>query len=327
MPARPASGCSTTAGRGAPLPAGERIELAKEQVIHHFDDNGPHPLDGVEVVIAASAGDGFIRHMAKRGAQVLLTGETDPAAALAPGAGRRGAARHPLRPEPDPVQAEGPAHLPPLAVPPARRHRRKPAMVHPAAPAATPDSTLLSTAADANCVLGDADLTRLLGDDAPHGDLTTAALGIGQKPGRLSCRARQPMTLCGCRGGGPPADPGRLRGTPPGGQRRRPGRRRPHPGSRRQCRRPAPALEKRPGAAGMEQRPGQRRHRTGGRGGAPAGGLHAQDAAGQQSPGGEGHALRRCRHAPPGPFRVPPALRRAPPLSRRAPRRHRGPAP
>lgn len=68
---------------GAPLPPGQRIELAKEQVIHHFDDKGPHPLDGVEVVIAASAGDGFIRHMAKRGAQVLLTGETAPAAALA----------------------------------------------------------------------------------------------------------------------------------------------------------------------------------------------------------------------------------------------------
>lgn len=70
-------------------------------------------------------------------------------------------------------------------------------MVHPAAPAATPDSTLLSTVADANCVLSDAELARLLADDAPHGDLTTAALGIGQKPGRLDCRARQPMTLCG----------------------------------------------------------------------------------------------------------------------------------
>jgi len=68
---------------GRPLPPGERVELAKEQVIHHFDDQGPHPLDGVEVVIAASAGDGFIRHMAKRGAQVLLTGEQDPGAALA----------------------------------------------------------------------------------------------------------------------------------------------------------------------------------------------------------------------------------------------------
>ena len=70
-------------------------------------------------------------------------------------------------------------------------------MVHPAAPAATPDSTLLSTAADASCVLSDAELARLLTDDVPHGDLTTAALGIGPQAGRLSCRARQPRTLCG----------------------------------------------------------------------------------------------------------------------------------
>ena len=68
---------------GQALPSGQRVELTQEQVLHHFDDQGPHPLDGVAVVIAASAGDGFIRHMAKRGAQVLLTGETDPAAALA----------------------------------------------------------------------------------------------------------------------------------------------------------------------------------------------------------------------------------------------------
>jgi predicted Fe-Mo cluster-binding NifX family protein len=68
---------------GQALPSGQRVALTQEQVLHHFDDQGPHPLDGVAVVIAASAGDGFIRHMAKRGAQVLLTGETDPAAALA----------------------------------------------------------------------------------------------------------------------------------------------------------------------------------------------------------------------------------------------------
>ena len=67
--------------RGA-LPAPERVELAKEQVLHHFRDEGPHPLDGVEVVVAGSAGDGFVRHMQKRGAQVLLTGETEPSAAL-----------------------------------------------------------------------------------------------------------------------------------------------------------------------------------------------------------------------------------------------------
>lgn len=60
----------------------QRVALEKEQLIHYFKDDGPHPLDGVEVVIAGSAGDGFIRHMAKRGAEVLLTGEKDAARAL-----------------------------------------------------------------------------------------------------------------------------------------------------------------------------------------------------------------------------------------------------
>jgi predicted Fe-Mo cluster-binding NifX family protein len=68
---------------GRPIPEPRRISLEKEQVMHHFKDDGPHPLDGVEIVIAGSAGDGFFRHMRKRGADVLLTGETEPAAALA----------------------------------------------------------------------------------------------------------------------------------------------------------------------------------------------------------------------------------------------------
>ena len=67
---------------GEPLPPPARIELTKEQLFHHFEDNGPHPLDGIEIVVAGSAGDGFIRHLRKRGAEVLLTGETDPATAL-----------------------------------------------------------------------------------------------------------------------------------------------------------------------------------------------------------------------------------------------------
>ena len=50
--------------------------------MHHFEDDGPHPLGGVDIVVAGSAGDGFVRHMKKRGTEVLLTGETDPAAAL-----------------------------------------------------------------------------------------------------------------------------------------------------------------------------------------------------------------------------------------------------
>ena len=67
---------------GQPLPAARVVTLAKDQVLHHFDDKGPHPLDGIEIVIAGSAGDGFVRHMQRRGAHVLLTGETDPALAL-----------------------------------------------------------------------------------------------------------------------------------------------------------------------------------------------------------------------------------------------------
>ncbi len=64
------------------LPAPLRVDLEKEQVLHVFDDNAPHPLDGVDIVVAASAGDGFIRHMKKRGTEVLLTGESDPAVAI-----------------------------------------------------------------------------------------------------------------------------------------------------------------------------------------------------------------------------------------------------
>ena len=64
------------------LPQPQCVELAKNQVMHHCEDDGPHPLDGVDIMVAGSAGDGFVRHMKKRGAEVLLTGETDPAAAL-----------------------------------------------------------------------------------------------------------------------------------------------------------------------------------------------------------------------------------------------------
>lgn len=67
---------------GKPSPKPRRVQLSEEQLPHHFQDTGPHPLHGVEIFIAASAGDGYVRHMEKWGAQVLLTGETDPAAAL-----------------------------------------------------------------------------------------------------------------------------------------------------------------------------------------------------------------------------------------------------
>ncbi len=65
-----------------PTPPAQRVRLTKEQLPHHFKDDGPHPLHGVEIMVAASAGDGYVRHMRKWGATVLLTGETDPYAAL-----------------------------------------------------------------------------------------------------------------------------------------------------------------------------------------------------------------------------------------------------
>lgn len=64
----------------APVPL--RIELAKAQVFHHWEGDDPHPLDGVAVIVAGSAGDGFRRRMAKRGVDLLLTGEPDAARAL-----------------------------------------------------------------------------------------------------------------------------------------------------------------------------------------------------------------------------------------------------
>jgi predicted Fe-Mo cluster-binding NifX family protein len=67
---------------GQSNPEPQRIQLSKEQLPHFFHDDGPHPLHGVEIVVAASAGDGFVRHMEKWGAKVLLTGEVDPPVAL-----------------------------------------------------------------------------------------------------------------------------------------------------------------------------------------------------------------------------------------------------
>ncbi|WP_088280332.1 hypothetical protein [Ideonella sp. A 288] len=67
---------------GTPVPPATPLMLSEQQLPHHFRDDGPHPLHGVEVMVAASAGDGFKRHMAGWGAQVLLTGETDPQRAL-----------------------------------------------------------------------------------------------------------------------------------------------------------------------------------------------------------------------------------------------------
>ncbi|WP_286785733.1 MULTISPECIES: NifB/NifX family molybdenum-iron cluster-binding protein [Pseudomonas] len=56
----------------------QRIELQREQTFHHLADGAAHPLDGVELIVAASAGDGFVRHLRKRRQEVLLTEQGDP---------------------------------------------------------------------------------------------------------------------------------------------------------------------------------------------------------------------------------------------------------
>jgi predicted Fe-Mo cluster-binding NifX family protein len=74
--------CTPGAGTDAHLRDVRRVELARREVFHYWDDSGPHPLDGVEVIVARSAGDGFLRRMKKRGVAVQLTGETVADAAL-----------------------------------------------------------------------------------------------------------------------------------------------------------------------------------------------------------------------------------------------------
>lgn len=44
-------------------------------------------------------------------------------------------------------------------------------------------------------MISDADLDRYLAEDVPYGDLTTATLGIGAKPGRMVFRARAAMVV------------------------------------------------------------------------------------------------------------------------------------
>jgi predicted Fe-Mo cluster-binding NifX family protein len=61
--------------------APEPVALDGPQVLHYWKDDGPHPLDDVDVMVATSAGDAFVRRMAKRGVQVILTGERDAARA------------------------------------------------------------------------------------------------------------------------------------------------------------------------------------------------------------------------------------------------------
>ena len=67
------------------LPEPQVIELTKNEVFHYWQDDSSlrgHPLDGLEIIVARSAGDSFLARMQKRGVQVLLTAEVDAKTAL-----------------------------------------------------------------------------------------------------------------------------------------------------------------------------------------------------------------------------------------------------
>lgn len=69
---------ATAGGELQPL---EPIDLPREMSMHEFI-GGEHPLDAMDIVITASAGEGFIRKLTSRGVGVVVTGETDPRQAV-----------------------------------------------------------------------------------------------------------------------------------------------------------------------------------------------------------------------------------------------------
>lgn len=53
------------------------VNLAPAELLHNWSGNGPHPLDGVDTLIAATVGTGVAVKLARRGMRVLATPERD----------------------------------------------------------------------------------------------------------------------------------------------------------------------------------------------------------------------------------------------------------
>ena len=61
----------------------ELLELPKEQSFHESSPHEPHPLDGVQVLIAGNMGSGLVRRLEAKGINAVITPETDPDKAVA----------------------------------------------------------------------------------------------------------------------------------------------------------------------------------------------------------------------------------------------------
>ncbi|ADE11042.1 NifB/NifX family molybdenum-iron cluster-binding protein [Sideroxydans lithotrophicus] len=64
---------------GAPCDSPEVVwlDLPKEMTFHEFSGDR-HPLDDMDVILTASAGQGFVDKLARRGVQVITCGESEP---------------------------------------------------------------------------------------------------------------------------------------------------------------------------------------------------------------------------------------------------------
>ena len=58
-----------------------RLDLTEDMAMHNFTGSA-HPLNEVQVLIAGSAGPGFIARMKERGVIAVTTSETDPRLAV-----------------------------------------------------------------------------------------------------------------------------------------------------------------------------------------------------------------------------------------------------
>lgn len=68
---------------GSAIGAPELVELEAGQAFHDAPADRPHPLDGVDVLIGASMGDGLVAKLAARGIRATTTTDRDPRIAVA----------------------------------------------------------------------------------------------------------------------------------------------------------------------------------------------------------------------------------------------------
>ena len=67
---------------GQEIAAPRLLELPIEGSLHHWSGDGPHPLDGVDLLISGSMGQGLRAKLGQRGIRTLLTRERDPLTAV-----------------------------------------------------------------------------------------------------------------------------------------------------------------------------------------------------------------------------------------------------